>query len=233
MNPINKTIIDEWSNFSEEDLAKFGDEGDEARKTLLDPNILELAGDVAGQKVLDAGCGNGYLARKLAKLGADVTGVEPSDSLYQYCVKREQTEPLGIHYVQQDLSSLNIMDTYDTVFLINVLMDIPDYEVALKNCINVIKSGGTLTLSILHPAFPGFEADWQNLGKVEIKEYFNPEPIKQKYGYLFHRPLQDYINLLVESGCSIEKLIEPKLEDDNSRNAHVPQFLIIKVRKQA
>jgi 2-polyprenyl-3-methyl-5-hydroxy-6-metoxy-1,4-benzoquinol methylase len=233
MSLVNQTIIDEWSNFSKSDLAKFGDEGDEARKILLDPNILKLAGDLNGKKVLDAGCGNGHLSRKLAKLGADVTGIEPSDSLYQYCVKREQAEPLGIHYVQQDLSSLNSTDTYDMVFLINVLMDIPDYALALKNCINALKSGGTLILSILHPAFPGFEADWQELGKVEIKEYFNPEPIKQKYGYLFHRPLQDYMNLLIESGCSIEKLVEPKLEDDSSRSAHVPQFLIIKARKRA
>ncbi len=231
MGYMNKVVIDEWSDFSEEDLAKFGDEGDEARKTLLNPNILRLAGDLTDKKVLDAGCGNGHLSRKLAKLGANVTGIEPSDSFYQYCVEREQTEPLGVHYVQQDLSFLNVIDTYNIVLLVNVLMDIPDYELALRNCANSLKSDGTLILSILHPAFPGFESDWQTMGKVEIKEYFNPEPIKQKYGYLFHRPLQDYMNLLIENGLTIEELVEPKLESGDSRSAHVPQFLMIKARK--
>lgn len=206
MKLTNKIIIDDWSSFSQEDLIKFGDEGDEARKTLLDPNILELADDVTGKKVLDAGCGNGYLARKLARLGADETGIETSGSLYQYCIKREKAEQLGVYYIQQYLSSLNAADTYDSALLINVLMDISDYIPALKNCIEALRSGGTLIISILHPAFPGFEDEWKDLGKVEIEEYFNPEPIKQKYGYLFRRPLQGYINLLVENGCSIENL---------------------------
>ncbi|MDQ5970037.1 MAG: hypothetical protein QG593_554 [Patescibacteria group bacterium] len=231
MNQTNQSVIDEWSNFSQDDLLKFGDEGDEARKLLLDPYILKLAGDLNGRKVLDAGCGNGYLSRKLARLGAEMVGVEPSESLYQHCIDREKSEPYGIRYIQQDLSTFNPTGTFDVVFLINVLMDIPDYESALKNCINALNTKGTLILSILHPCFPGFESDWENLGQVEIKEYFNSEPIKQKYGHLFNRPLQDYLNLLIENGCMIERIVEPRIEDGDSRSAHVPQFLMIKAKK--
>lgn len=46
---------------------------DLSRHDLLDPIILQILGDVSGKRVLDAGCGDGYLSRKLAKLGALVT----------------------------------------------------------------------------------------------------------------------------------------------------------------
>lgn len=236
MNISNQSVIDEWSNYTEDDLQQFGDEGDDARRNLIDPVILQLAGNLQNKKVLDAGCGNGYLSRKLAKLGAKVDGVEPSSSLYQYCSKLEKENPQGITYKKEDLTKLDISDAYDTVLLINVLMDIPDYKSALRNCIKALKANGQLILSILHPCFPGFENDWKKLNFVKIENYFDPVPIKQKYGYLIQRPLQDYINTLIKLGCSIERVVEPRLKsstpDSSSRNALIPQFLIIKVTKK-
>ncbi len=43
--------------------------------------LLELLGDVAGRAVLDAGCGEGFLARILAARGARVTGLDLSPKL--------------------------------------------------------------------------------------------------------------------------------------------------------
>jgi len=40
------------------------------------PVLLDLAGDISGLAVLDAGCGAGYLSRILAARGAHVTGVD-------------------------------------------------------------------------------------------------------------------------------------------------------------
>jgi len=51
-------------------------ENDLNRCDLLDPVILQILEDVKGKTILDAGCGDGYLSRKLARLGASVTGVD-------------------------------------------------------------------------------------------------------------------------------------------------------------
>ena len=40
------------------------------RLVLLNPALFQLLPDVKGKRVLDAGCGEGYLSRKLARLGA-------------------------------------------------------------------------------------------------------------------------------------------------------------------
>ena len=53
-------------------IENFGEEGDFARQHLLNPAIFRLAGPLAGKTVLDAGCGQGYLARLLAKLVAEL-----------------------------------------------------------------------------------------------------------------------------------------------------------------
>lgn len=202
-----------------------------ARVTLLDPNILRLAGDLQGKKVLDAGCGNGYLSRKLAKLGAIVTGIEPSKNLYQYCIKSEQEDPLGVAYTHRDLDNIELTEKYDLVVLINVLMDIPEYQIALENCIKTLRPGGEIITSILHPCFPGSESEWESMGYVQVKEYFVAPPVKQKYGYFITRPIQDYFNGLIENGCTIQEVVEPRQAGD-ARNAHVPQFLMIKAQKR-
>lgn len=78
MDITNKSTIESWSEFSDDDLKNFSDYGDSARRDLIDPAIFKIASNVTDKQVLDAGCGNGYLARKLARQGAVVTGLEPA-----------------------------------------------------------------------------------------------------------------------------------------------------------
>ena len=47
------------------------------------PPMLDLLGDLSGQRVLDAGCGEGYLARLLAASGARITGIDISPRLIE------------------------------------------------------------------------------------------------------------------------------------------------------
>lgn len=109
---------------------------------------------------MDAGCGQGYLSRLLAKQKAKVIGIEPSD-LVDYAIKREGKEKLGITYIKADLSKWHDKPNYYDIVLSNmVFMDIPDYQSAMKNCISVLKPGGLFIFSISHPCFD-VEEGWQ------------------------------------------------------------------------
>lgn len=241
----NEMSILSWSSYSRSLIEEFGDEGDASRRYLLNPTLFALLGNVVGRHMLDAGCGAGYLCRLLAKRGAVVTGVEPASTLFSYAVEREQTEPLGIAYVQQDLSKFSVPEpVFDVVIANMVFMDIPDYKPAISNCIATLKPGGRFIFSLLHPCFdeidsPDFMKGYAAKGYIRVDEYLNEFVVAQTWGYNFHRPLSAYLNLVIEEGCMIHKVIEPTLTPEGiavlgeqDRNLHIPSFLVISANKQ-
>ncbi len=136
----NRAVIAAWATATDH-LADFGAEGDFTRQHLLNPAIFALLGPVEGHTILDAGCGQGYLCRLLAKRGALVTGVEPATPWYQAAVERERQEPLGITYLQADLSIMEALRPFDAVIANMVLMDIPAYEAAIHRCVASLAAG--------------------------------------------------------------------------------------------
>lgn len=59
---------------------------------------LERLGIQPGMRVLDIGCGWGALTRRMARLGAKVTGITLADNQRQWCVKSAQESGLDIEY---------------------------------------------------------------------------------------------------------------------------------------
>lgn len=190
--------------------------------------------------MLDAGCGNGYLCRLLARQGAHVTGVEPATPFIRYAREREQQERLGIRYLQRDLSLLDdVAETFDAVVANMVLMDIPDYERALHHCVRALKPGGTLVFSLAHPCFEERGGGFLERGAIEVREYLAEYAIEQRFTTAFHRPLSSYINLVVEAGCCLQRMLEPQLAQDVveqypqfRRDTHIPSYLVIAAVKR-
>lgn len=234
MKISNQDIIRGWSQVSEEEMEAFGDGGDFFRQHLLNPALLKLLGNVSGKSILDAGCGTGYLSRILARKGAKMTGVEPTDVLFKYSLTKEKENPLGIHHLQQDLSNFNSEQKFDVVVSNMVFMDIPEYEKAINNCIASLKSQGIFIFSISHPCFEDVGDEWEKNKQIVVKEYLKEYEVKRNHGYSFHRPLSTYINFIIKCGCEIVQMIEPQLPEniakENSngqREVHVPSFVLI------
>ncbi len=55
------------------------------REKLNNPAFFNFIGDVKGKKILDAACGEGYNTRKVAQLGAILTGVDISKKFINHC----------------------------------------------------------------------------------------------------------------------------------------------------
>lgn len=238
----NRDTVDAYSGLTDDFYDRLGDSGGFSRRALLDPAILHLLGDVAGKHILDAGCGHGYLSRLLARLGALVTGVESAAVPFGYAVGREETEPLGVRYFQFDLSRLGDLDVaFDAVVANMVLLDIPDWRAALKNCVHALRPEGSLVYSLHHPCWvPGNFDEWSGRGAVEIAEYLN-EYVQDIGGVApnFHRPLSAYINETIRLGCDLYEVAEPKLgtaemeSPDQELLTRVPNFIVIGARRRA
>src|SRR5215469_10585811 len=74
-------------------VGDFDEEGDGAHRWLLNPTLFALIGEPSGKRVLDAGCGQRYLCRLLARRGAQVTGIEPAAPWYAAAVAHEAASP--------------------------------------------------------------------------------------------------------------------------------------------
>jgi 2-polyprenyl-3-methyl-5-hydroxy-6-metoxy-1,4-benzoquinol methylase len=232
--PTNSEIIAAWDAAADH-LSDWSDEGDFARKHLLNPTAFELLGDTQGLRVLDGGCGEGYLARLLARRGAIITGVEPATRLFHLRVQREREEPLGIIYLQQDICDLSPADgAFDRIVLNMTLMDIPDVERAIATCASALSPGGRLIASILHPCFDAEPMSrWPTRRRIEVQEHLDEALHPQTFAPFFHRPLSLYVNLLIEAGLTIKRVIEPRLQNPppdsiNDRDAHVPTFIALR-----
>lgn len=233
-NFTNQDMIDQWSTVTPQSIDDYGDEGDLSKKYLLNPAIFELLGDIQNKRVLEVGMGGGYLSRLMAKKGAKVIGLEPSKSMYQYAVDKEQKEHLGIEFINSDLSQMNQFNNeFDVVVSNMVFLDIPDWKPAMRNCIQALKPGGKFVFSLWHPCY--FSNDsWKDKGVVEVKEYFQEYSVPATYGSSFHRTLSTYLNFVIENGCNIKKIIEPQLTPEQaeqfpkiSQNLHIPTFIVI------
>lgn len=208
---------------------KQGDSGDLWHRTLIDPGLFARIGQLApGTRVLDLGCGNGYIARRLARSGARVVGVDASAELIERARAREARDPLGITYHHADASDLGMLAgrSFDLGVANMSLMDIPDAAPPIRELARLIRPGGRFVFSISHPCF---DVDTHSAWDVEVtvgpprvfrKVTRYREPHSDQYDWQlpdggtvtttgYHRPVSWYSRELRTAGFVIVEMDEP------------------------
>jgi len=219
-----------WETLADWYDKKQGDVGDLWHRELIDPVILRVAGDCGGLRVVDLGCGNGYLSRRFARAGAKVTGIDSSPRMIRNARAHDPKNSLKIRYIISEAGRLEGIadESQDLVFANMSLMDIKDADGAIAESSRVLKKGGRLVASIPHPCF----LVESNSGWVMEKVSFEPPKIHRrvrayrqlfaervlwrvdetarKYTLEFHRPLNWYARAISSNGMAITALEEPE-----------------------
>jgi ubiquinone/menaquinone biosynthesis C-methylase UbiE len=232
------------------------------RDHLNTPAFFELLPEVNGLAGLDVGCGEGHNTRLLARRGARVTAVDIAETFIAHARAMESAGPLGIRYTLASAVELPFTDAaFDFVTGIMCFMDIPETGRVLAETQRVLKPGGFLQFSITHPCFD--TPHRRNLRgtdgltyAIEVGDYFRNQegevmewlfgetPAHVRAGLpkfrtpRFTRTISQWMNLLVDAGFRIERLLEPRPTDEAIR-AHpaiqdaqvVAYFLHIRARK--
>ncbi len=224
---LTDTAIREgWDRAAPWWIKRYTARGDINREWIIDPVLLRFLGPVRGQRVLDAGCGSGYLARILARRSARVDGVDQSEGLLAAAKAEEARSPLGIRYRRADLARLpHPSGTFDAVVANVVIQDVRRYREAIREIYRVLQPGGRFVFSTTHPAFEApIPARWvrepRDSERIEDRRYLRVDRYFDRVTVFwappglapvpsFHRPLRDYFEALSNAGFLVARFEEP------------------------
>jgi SAM-dependent methyltransferase len=213
-----------WNRVADDWRIQVGEDGDGNRILNSDPVLWQFAGDVRGLKVLDAGCGTGYLSKKLHDRGAWVTGIDFSQRMIE--IARIHNPEIDFR-VDSCTALRTLADEYFDLVIANyVLMDTPDLPATMAAFHRVLKPDGVAVLVFSHPCFPQGRAivsddgeavryDW-HFSYFEQRQCIDPPWAHFTAEFLwFHRPLSDYWKAFRAAGFVVVDFEEPRITPDH------------------
>ncbi len=133
--------------------------------------VIEELLDLDGARVADIGCGDGALSRLMTRLGAAVTGVEPSEG---QLVRARAAEPAGDEvYLQGVAEELPLPDaSLDVAIFFNSLHHVPVEHLtrALAQAARALKPGGRLCVIEPLAQGPHFQANRIIEDETEVRD---------------------------------------------------------------
>jgi SAM-dependent methyltransferase len=212
--------------------------------------ILPLAArHLAGAaRVLDVGCGEGQIARLVAREGARrVVGVDASAAQIAEAARLGG----GVAYVRASASALPLPPgDFDAVVTCLVLEHIADLDGALDEIARVLRPGGRFVMFVNHPLFQVPGSGWIDDHVLDPPEQYwrigpyLPEALSVEEvdaGVrlpFFHRPLSRYVNALADRGLYLTRMVEPApppgfldAAPEYAGAASIPRILLLRAER--
>lgn len=227
-----------WDDFVEAGL-------DYWRTEVHGPSLLNACGDVAGQRALDLGCGQGWFSRQLAARGARVEAVDMSEGQIANARRHEAARPLGITYHHLDATRIAERwpaGHFDLVTACMALQDTPHAGQILTAARRVLTPEGRMAFSIVHPLASAPHHQWQQNDEdanvaMCVGRYFESGPFVLNWTMerlrehwatpAWHRTLTDWSRLITDAGFAIVHLDEPHpMPEQIARNSKLASALV-------
>lgn len=101
---------------------------------------------LAGRRALDVGCGAGLLAEPLARMGAEVTGIDAAPENIEAARAHAAAVGLGIDYIAGDIAEI-APTGFDLVTAMEVIEHVADKPAFLAALVAALAPGGLLVVS--------------------------------------------------------------------------------------
>jgi 2-polyprenyl-3-methyl-5-hydroxy-6-metoxy-1,4-benzoquinol methylase len=213
-------------------------EGNDFVEVLIWPAVRRLLDPQPGECVLDAACGNGLYARRLAALGTKVVAFDFSENLIELARRRTIEHADRIEYLVMDATNEAALLTlgegrFDAAVCNMALFDIADIRPLVRALVRLLRPGGRFVFSVMHPCFNNphmthvAEMD-DNDGQltttysVRISSYMTPTIAhaaaiagQPKPQLIFHRPLHVLFGTCFNEGFVLDGLEERAFPPDS------------------
>ena len=230
-NSERPSIPTAWSDIADWYDQLVGEGGSEYHQHVVLPGVIRLLKPEPGQRVLDAACGQGVLARLLASKGVRVTGFDASKELVQ--AAREHSDKLPdaqiklVEYLVLDAAKkfgqFLPQAAFDSAACVLAIQNIHPIQPLCEGIANSLKIGGKFVIAMMHPAFRGpKESHWEWDADAQVQyrrvdRYLIPRkaPIVahpgrklSHYTWSFHKPIESYVKSLRNAGLLIDAIEE-------------------------
>lgn len=220
-------LADVWSKTTDDGPFNGGLERPALRSMVPQP--------VAGQRVLDAGCGSGAQCAWLLDQGADVVGVDLSprmvDEAARRCGGRGQ-------FLVADLAELLPVEprSFHGITCSLALHYLAEWRVPLRSFAMALRPGGWAVISLDHPA---------GRSLLDRGGYFDTELVSDTWRkddvevtqQFWRRPLAAVVDAFADAGFVIDRVVEARPDadalrrwpDDLAAAAVVPSFIVYRL----
>ena len=175
------------------------------------PAVISLLPAVAGQRVLDAGCGPGAYAQWLLDHGAQVVAVDANEKMLAHA--RARTANRAEFHLANLNAPLDFLAdaSFDLVICPLVLDYIRDWTPLFREFQRVLRPGGVLVFSHGHPASEFFlyyaDGNYHEVEQVSW-EWTGFGTVVTMPSY--RRPLAAVFNPLIDAGFVLDRVLEPR-----------------------
>lgn len=200
-------IHNQWDTYADLYDNGIGIQGDTLHTKFIDPVIFQFLGKTEYGSILDAGCGNGYLLRKLSSHARNVIGVDNSNDLLSIASKNT-TGLQRVTTKYADLSKNLPFDSqsFNVIVASMVLQYLSSLHRFASESSRLLNKHGVLIVIVNHPGHALFLRAQEFAGKKNDKfitsgSYFSIGKRRKKSLWdkaileYYHRPTEGYINL--------------------------------------
>jgi len=189
----------------------------ESRRQVTDQAILLAILSRQPERVLDLGCGEGWLLRALADRGIEAVGVDGDNTLVEAARAAGSAEVHLASYVQLAEGDVSVGRDYDLVCANFALLQ-QDVIPLLAAMNGLLAPGGAVVIQTLHPwsvAAGDYQDGWREESFAGFAGDWRPMP-------WYFRTLASWLNALDMAGLRLVSLQEPQ-----HPQSAVPQALLM------
>jgi ubiquinone/menaquinone biosynthesis C-methylase UbiE len=238
-------IAAEWDKIAPIRLKQIEGGQDLSFRNILLPTILTLSADIEAEKVLDVGCGTGFITAELALRHRHVIGIDPSKESIKLAQRKFGHLPnIRFDNASAEEFTKKFERNYFPIIVANMtLMNALSLQAILQAVSEMLSSGGIFIFTITHPCFWPFywryaDASWFDYKKELTIEAPFRISLDQEANIItthIHRPLEQYIDSLLSCGLTIEYLLEPtppiQIMQQYPEPWEYPRFLAARCKK--
>jgi 2-polyprenyl-3-methyl-5-hydroxy-6-metoxy-1,4-benzoquinol methylase len=205
-NSQDEKIIRSWNKNASLWTSAVRSNAIESRHLVTNEAILNAVLSCGGKRILDAGCGEGWLSRALISSGKDVTGFDVSSDLIEQAMMNEPRAKFCVASYEKFTAEPHAFGTDFDVVVCNFSLLGDQLDKIFTAFYQITRPSGHVLIQTLHPCSSfgelPYEDGWREERFTSLQGQWLPMP-------WYFRTLNSWIRELTSAGWRISELKEP------------------------